>query len=282
MGLGAPQQLWIIGGTQESAAVVGAIASYPQTAHPQPTAPYLVSVTTPTATQLYPKGTQVWVGQLTPETLPVFLETHQVGAILDASHPFATVISELAIAASHQYALPYLRYERPACTDVASSVSPPASSNILTVPDYAALLSSDRLANQRVLLTLGYRALPLFTPWQKRATLFARILPSAAALAAALAAGFLPQRLIAVRPPLTAEFEKALWQQWQISTVVTKASGHIGGENTKRQIAQALGVKLIIIERPAVAYPRITDQLSQAVAFAMATMPNPLPRLTGP
>ncbi|MEM9164232.1 MAG: precorrin-6A/cobalt-precorrin-6A reductase, partial [Cyanobacteria bacterium P01_F01_bin.4] len=106
MGLAPSQRLWIIGGTQESAAIVRAIAPAltGQFAHgtPGPTSS-LVSVTTPAAVNLYPVGTDVWVGQLTPQTLPEFLRKSQIGAILDASHPFATAISELAIAAAHQY-----------------------------------------------------------------------------------------------------------------------------------------------------------------------------------
>ncbi|MEM8809665.1 MAG: cobalt-precorrin-6A reductase [Cyanobacteria bacterium P01_G01_bin.38] len=280
MGLAPSQRLWIIGGTQESAAIVRAIArtmTCQFAPHKISPASYLVSVTTSAAVSLYPAGTDVWVGQLTPETLPKFLNESQIGTILDASHPFATTISELAIAAAHQYSLPYLRYERPSLTPTPpkcppippDSLASSAPTNLLTVPDYPTLLTENILAGQRVLLTVGYRALSLFAPWQARATLFARILPSATALAAAQAAGFEPRRLIAVRPPLTPAFEKALWQQWQITTVVAKASGVAGGESVKHQIAQALGIQLVIMARPTLAYPQVTHQLSEAITFAL-------------
>jgi precorrin-6A/cobalt-precorrin-6A reductase len=84
---------------------------------------------------------------------------------------------------------------------------------------------------ERTLLTLGYRQLRPFAPWQSQACLFARILPSLPALDGALAAGFTPERLIALRPPISAELETALWQQWQITQVITKASGPAGGED---------------------------------------------------
>ena len=35
-------------------------------------------------------------------------------------------------------------------------------------------------------------------------------------------------RIIAIRPPISRELEQALWQQWRISLVVTKASGQSG------------------------------------------------------
>ena len=117
------------------------------------------------------------------------------------------------------------------------------------------------------MLTLGYRMLPLFQSWQQQATLYARILPSQIALQTALDAGFTPNRLIALRPPISPALEQALWQQWQISLVVTKASGRAGGEATKQQVAAQLGVKLAAIARPVVQYPQQTSDFTTAVQF---------------
>jgi precorrin-6A/cobalt-precorrin-6A reductase len=97
--------------------------------------------------------------------------------------------------------------------------------------------------------------------------LFARILPSITALEAALMAGFTPDRLIALRPPISLELERALWQQWQLSLVVTKASGKPGGEDVKRQLAAELSVKLAVIDRPILNYPQWTNDLEQAIGF---------------
>ncbi|NET53763.1 MAG: precorrin-6A/cobalt-precorrin-6A reductase, partial [Merismopedia sp. SIO2A8] len=48
--------------------------------------------------------------------------------------------------------------------------------------------------------TVGYKALPLFSHWQQRSSLFARILPSLKSLEVATAAGFSSNQLIALRP----------------------------------------------------------------------------------
>ena len=72
----------------------------------------------------------------------------------------------------------------------------------------------------------------------------------------ALDAGFDGKRIIALRPPITPELEIALWQQWQISLVVTKASGKVGGEEIKQKIAQKLNIPLIAISRPNITYPQ--------------------------
>lgn len=256
-----PGTLWLIGGTQESAELARAIAPL--------RIPCLISVTTASARLLYPPAPtlSVRVGTLDAEQVEGFLQAARIGAILDASHPFATTISQLAIAAAARHHLPYLRYERPEVQDTAG---------ILYLDSFATLLAGNYLEQQRVLLTLGYRALAQFQPWQARSTLFARILPSLAALETALEAGFTPDHLIALRPPISLDLERALWQQWRVSLVVTKASGIPGGEAVKAQVAAELGVQLVAIARPKVTYPQQTSDLAAALTFCQQLL-LPLP-----
>jgi precorrin-6A/cobalt-precorrin-6A reductase len=261
-----PEQIWLIGGTQESVQLARAIA--------HSNLPCVVTVTTASARSLYPPAPtfQVWVGRLDQQQLETFLQVHQICCILDASHPFAVAVSELAIAAASRYQLPYLRYERP---ELEEGKNP----NEIVLDSFKALLSGNYLKGQRVLLIVGYRPLEQFCSWQSSAVLFARILPSVPALEAALAAGFTPDRLIALRPPVSLDLERALWQQWQISMVVSKASGVAGGEDVKRQVAAELGVKWVAIARPPVSYPHQTGEIAIALEFckqhyASGSMPN--------
>jgi precorrin-6A/cobalt-precorrin-6A reductase len=268
--------LWLIGGTQESAALARALIPHQ--------VPCLVTVTTDAARSLYPIAPtlQIWVGSLHPKTIQAFIHDHSIHCILDASHPFAVEISQLAITIAQHHQIPYLRYERPDIqpSNPSNPSSLPTSSQVewqsaptpLPTPHSPLPIPHD-LTGHRVLLTLGYRFLHHFQPWHDRATLFARILPSTTALEAALAAGFTPNRLIALRPPISAPLEKALWQQWQISTVITKASGAAGGEDIKRQVAQKLGVRLIVIDRPSIAYPQQTSSIATAVDFCLQHFP---------
>ncbi|HEY9832846.1 MAG TPA: precorrin-6A/cobalt-precorrin-6A reductase, partial [Stenomitos sp.] len=54
---------------------------------------------------------------------------------------------------------------------------------------------------------------------------------------------------------------------WQISLVVTKASGVAGGEEIKRAVAAELGLPLVVIRRPVVDYPQQTNDFSVALEF---------------
>lgn len=253
--VGLGDRLWLIGGTTESATLALAIASLGL--------PCTVTVTTAAAKVLYPQvpTLQVQVGRLDRAQIERFLQQQRIAVILDASHPYAVEISQMAIAAATGQQIPYLRFERPA-VDAENQTS-----RVIAFDNFKSLLGSDYLSQQRVFLSIGYKALPLFRDWQDRSTLFARILPSVASLEAAITAGFTPDRLIALRPPITAELEKALWRHWDISLVVTKASGAAGGEEIKRVVATELGIPLIIISRPAVHYPQQTSDFSIALEF---------------
>jgi precorrin-6A/cobalt-precorrin-6A reductase len=255
--------IWLIGGTSESREIARAIAPL--------NIPVIITVTTAEAIKLYEKIlidyplVKVWVGILNAQNIQEFYHQHKFSKIIDASHPYATEISQLAINFSHHHQIPYLRYERSPV-----NITEAGEENIIYLENFADLINGEYLTNQRVFLTTGYKTLHLFQSWQERATLFTRILPNINTLQVALNVGFTPERIVAIRPPISAELEIALWQHWQISLVVTKASGQAGGEEQKRAIARQLKIPLIIIQRPLISYPEQTDDVKRVIAFCQA------------
>ncbi len=204
---------------------------------------------------------RVWVGKIGASQMVNFCQQQHIIAIVDASHPYAKEVSQNAIKAAAVCNLPYIRYERPVAKTCVSSA------NVIELASLDELLAGDYLEAQRVLLTLGYQALPRFQSWQECCVLFARILPRIESLEVALASGFSANRIIALRPPITAQLERALWQQWNVSVVVSKASGSAGGEETKRMVAQELETTLIVIARPSITYPQQTSNYAEILAF---------------
>ncbi|MEL7068851.1 MAG: cobalt-precorrin-6A reductase [Cyanobacteria bacterium J06581_3] len=273
-------RIWLIGGTCESSELAYRLSAR--------AVPYVVTVTTDAARALYSQAAQVHVGQLTDAAARQFVRRWQIRGILDASHPFASEVSRLAIALAQTEAIAYLRYER---TDMSpdaniASASPTDSSQVIPsqviqIDAIQDLVTSDTLQQsslarvssvQRILFTIGYRALPTVRPLRQTAQLFARVLPSAEAVSGAIAAGFSSQEIMAIRPPVSAELEAALWRQWKITHIVAKASGAAGGEGVKRAIAAELGVVLILIRRPRLIYPNQTNSISAATEFCVKTL----------
>jgi precorrin-6A/cobalt-precorrin-6A reductase len=248
------RKIWLIGGTKESVTIAEAIATSKL--------PLAIAVATDTARSLYPPDCQVWVGRMDAAAMSHFCERENIAVIVDASHPYAVEVSKNAIATATVIGIPYLRYERPL---VQSSIK--NTQSVVELDSFASLLAGNYLQGERVLLTVGCQALPLFKSWHNRFTLFARVLPKLESVTIALAAGFTPEKIIALRPPIGAELERALWRQWQISLVVTKASGKSGGEDIKRAVAEELGIGLIVITRPKVVYPQQTSCINEIVVF---------------
>jgi precorrin-6A/cobalt-precorrin-6A reductase len=159
-------------------------------------------------------------------------------AIVDATHPFATRISEAAARTN----LPLLRLERPGFEER------PAD-NWRRVKDASEAAAA--FDGARVFLTIGHaaRAFADTDAW----CLIRAITPPSP----------LPRRheLILERPPFTLEHELALLER--VDTLVTKDSG---GDRTKLDAAHALGVAVIVIQRPP-ANPATVGTPEDAVAW---------------
>ncbi len=249
------QKVWLIGGTKDSAVIANKIS----TLQVSP----IVTVTTPEAKHLYNSPVKVFVGCMDQPQMEQFCRAENITTIIDASHPFAVAVSQNAIATATKLAIPYLRYERATCNS--------SDNQTITLDSFESLLQGDYLLGKRVLLTVGCKVLPLFRPFQDKCTLFARILPKLNSLQTALDAGFSCDRIMAVRPPITPELEIALWRQWDISLVVTKASGQTGGEDIKQRVASKLGIPLIAIARPSIPYPQQTSCLEAVANYIVNT-----------
>lgn len=251
-------KIWLIGGTSDSAAIARKIS---QTIVPN--LAMMITVATEAARSLYPPEITIRVGCLDANQMASWCKQEQIKAIIDASHPYAVEVSQNAIAIAQALHIPYLRYERPPL--------PFNSRQSMVVDSLDTLLEGNYLQGKRVLLTIGCQALPLFKSYQQQFTLFARILPKPESLQIALDSGFTCDRLICLRPPISAALEAAIWRKWDISLVVTKASGKAGGEDIKHQVARELNVPLITIVRPTVTYPQQTSCLEEVIDFILSS-----------
>ncbi|HEY9701190.1 MAG TPA: precorrin-6A reductase, partial [Allocoleopsis sp.] len=188
--------IWLIGGTSESVILAKAIAGL--------NIPCTITVTTENATSLYQDipFVNVIVGKLELYDLSVFLRENKIKAIVDASHPFAKIITRYAIDTSQELNIPYLRFER-------KSLKFMESENVIYLENFTTLIEGDYLVNSRALITVGFTDVNLFKPLHRKATLFARLLPALTPFRYIFEAGFSPQNIIAIRPPVTEDFERA-------------------------------------------------------------------------
>lgn len=166
------------------------------------------------------------------------LEGHLVeegfDAIVDATHPFAAVMSAHAAQAAERVGLPRLRFERPPWRAQAGD----QWIQVADVTEAATALPTLRAT--RVWLTIGRTGLDAFANIDGVHLVVRSIEPvRQKQLAEAV--------FIQARGPFTVADELKLLEQHDIDTVVTKNSG---GDDAKIVAARRLGIPVVMIGRP--------------------------------
>ncbi len=170
------------------------------------------------------------------EGLVDFLNTKHIDAIIDATHPFAQLITQNAIAACEKTALPYLRLERPQWVM-------PQDADVVFVPDAKEAARLVARTSKAAFLTIGRKALGAFRGMEKT-KLLVRLIETPRDEPILSNATF-----IIARPPFSVDEEAALMRRHDIDTLVTKASG---GDATRAKIDAAARIKarIVLLRRP--------------------------------
>lgn len=175
-------------------------------------------------------------------------------ALIDATHPFARLISHDLATVCTNGGVPLLRLGR--------ALQQPGNATV--VPDLAGLQGC-ALAGRSVLLAVGARQLAAAVTCSPGARHHARVLPAPAALQQALVAGLDPARLAALRPSRDFAIETALVRRWAIHAIVCRQSGG-PIEAGWRLVSQRCGCQLVLLARPA--EPHAVVPLSEAALLA--------------
>jgi len=192
------------------------------------------------------QGLQVRSGAMDAQSLTDLLEGGGFAALVDATHPYAVRVTEMAKTVCTELTLPYLRWQR-------SPLDLEVHPLIHWAEDIpAAAQIAAELGGQRILLTTGSNALPEWVslPVLQGKTLYIRVLPTAEVLARCESLGFKPNQIVAAQGPFSQEWDEAMFKQLNISVVVAKESGKVGGTFEKVQACLALNIPLIILKRP--------------------------------
>jgi precorrin-3B C17-methyltransferase len=213
-------------------------------------------------------GSHVVAGRIGEAARRKLLEASKARAIVDATHPFATRISEQLIRICSDLGIPYLRFERPRREE---------SIHTQSVADIPAAAREAVRQGKRIFLSTGVKDLSAFLAADPEgsALWFARVTPSPDSLTRALGAGIPASRLCAIQGPFSEEANTALWREWKIDCVVTKESGETGGLPSKIAAARALGIPIIVVARPAMQYPEATSHFEDVQAWLSRLSTSP-------
>ncbi len=165
--------------------------------------------------------------------LAAWLVAERVGAVVDATHPFAAGISASAAEAARRTGVPLLVLRRPGWTEGPGD-------DWRRVPSLAA--AAGALPGERVFLTTGRTGLAAFAGDRDRWFLLRSVDPPEPPA---------PPRMevLCARGPYTVDGELALMRRHAVDVVVTKDSG---GDLTSAKLtaARTLGLPVVMVDRP--------------------------------
>ena len=235
--------LWVFSGTSDGNALASELARKGY--------PVVISAATEYGGAVAVKdcpGVSVWAGRQGVEARKQALTRSQARVLVDATHPYASLMSEQLIGLSRTLGIPYLRYERP------SARKENAGELCASMEQAAARAMA---LGQRIFLATGSKDLAAFlqAPGAAEREWFVRVTPEPAFMQRAIDLGVPRSHICAMQGPFSQAFNTALWRDWQIDCVVTKDSGEAGGYQAKVDTAQALGIPVLVIQRPTLAYP---------------------------
>lgn len=237
----------IFGGTSEGRE----LAEYAQ-AHQ---IPVLVSVVSGYGESLLRESdlVQVHTGALDETAMRQFLQEAAPNLVLDATHPYARVVTEQVAALCRKLEIPYQRVLRGSEQAVSSETGDNTSKSapVYVVDSLFDAVECLKQDDRPVLLTTGSKELEAFAEDPAlRERIYARVLPDSQVLKKCEDLGICGAHVIAMQGPFSTELNCALLRTVKAGWLVTKEAGKRGGFVEKMEAAGECGVSVIVIRRP--------------------------------
>lgn len=228
--------VWLIGGTSEGRALIKAMANLQ--------IELFVSVATDYgATLIEPqRNLTVLAERMDLQKMRTFLQNHRPACVIDATHPYAAIVTATVQEACTLEEIKYLRLLRPVGI----------RSDCIYVSDFDEAVELLNHLEGNIFLTTGSKNLRDFTAvrnYKERISL--RVLPMESSLASAINLGYKPANIVCMQGPFSKEMNIATLKKFGSKFMVTKDSGTAGGFEEKLAAAKEAGAKIIVVGRQA-------------------------------
>lgn len=197
---------------------------------------HLVCVATEYGGELLPECVNARVGRLSEDEMVYIMQDYD--CVIDATHPYAKVVTETIIKASVRAEITRLRLLR----------SGETTGQWIEAEDTTVAAEMLETMSGNILLTTGSKELHFYKNLASRA--YPRVLPVMESLQKCIDCGFSPKQIICMQGPFTKEMNEATMRQFDIKIMVTKITGDVGGFAEKIDAAKNCGCEVLVISRP--------------------------------
>lgn len=188
------------------------------------------------------KRLDVHCGRLTEEEMEVLMRDGKFDVVVDATHPYAQIVSQNVRQAADKESISLIRLRRSTESAEEGFVS------FKTHEECSAWLS---FQTGNILLTTGSKDLGSYAKNETiKNHLFVRVLPGEESIRLCTANGITGHQIIAMQGPFSAQMNECILREYSIDWMVTKISGHAGGFEEKVEAAKKAGVGVCAILPP--------------------------------
>ena len=226
--------IWLIAGTSEGRKLIKALENSNVEIIASVATEYGASIIEPQ------NNLKVIAERMNLEKMIAFIANNRPDCVVDATHPYAVIVTKTIKEACAVANCEYLRFLR----------QESSTDDCIQVDSYQEAVEFLNHVEGNIFLTTGSNNLEFFTKladYQNRVTV--RILPMQNSLEKALQLGYKPTNIICMQGPFTEELNIAMFKDSKAKYIVTKDSGNAGGFEEKKKAAMAAGARLIVIKR---------------------------------
>lgn len=181
-------------------------------------------------------------GRMDREEIVEYIRGGCYAAVVDATHPYASLITENIKAAAGETGILYYRLKRE------TAEQEKTEGTVFYYPSDEACARALEETEGNILLTTGCKELPVYCSFAAlKSRLYVRVLPGLESIKCCMDQDMKGKRILALQGPFTEEMNEAMIRQYQIKYLVTKESGRIGGYEEKAEAAKKTGIHLCVI-----------------------------------
>lgn len=183
-------------------------------------------------------------GRMNEDQIKEFIQNGKFEAVVDATHPYADIITKNIKIAMEGMKIPYLRLKR----EMNFSQK---EDNVFYFESKEACAKALEEIQGNILLTTGSKELKNYCVSEDvKSRLFVRVLPGLESLSLCVEQGIKGKQIIAMQGPFSTEMNEAMIRQYGISCLVTRQSGASGGYFEKLEAAKKTGISVFAIGHP--------------------------------
>lgn len=194
------------------------------------------------------------------EELKACLINNGIEILVDASHPYALVVTENAVEASRSLNIPYVRYERPSIADSIHEC-------VIKVKNYEELQEKLRKVEGTILNTTGSRNIEKFLNMKLPNRIVHRVLPSVDVMEKCFSLGVKTEDIIAIKGPVSYELNCAFIKECNASAIILKDSGVQGGTEEKLKAARDTNILAFLLQRSKAHYENVFNKECELVEY---------------